>query len=230
MISPIRIYPYLAPLILTPLSLWLWWSESHLWHLALAAWLLPILWGYLVPAVGANMLGVWEFDTRWKLGRFRPHHGFVFGSATAMLAWGVHGVAAQTPGDVARYALVLASVLGFWNTLYEIAALRAGVLKVYNPPWAEGRGEEAIALDYAPWIFGGFGAAFGFAFGALEYWTTHYGTPSAAVFALYLPGALGLCIVVPIGGFMLRSRRVHGHFGTRPVATAPTVENSTEHL
>lgn len=52
---------------------------------------------------------------------------------------------------------VLCGVLGFVNYLYEVKALQAGVLKVYNQPWADGRGAEAIAYDYAPWMFGGFG-------------------------------------------------------------------------
>ena len=80
----LRIYQYLAPAVLTPLSFALWWGEYGKLPQVLVAWGLPILWAYLVPAVGTNVLKVWEFDVRWKLGRFRPHHGFVFGSATAL--------------------------------------------------------------------------------------------------------------------------------------------------
>jgi hypothetical protein len=85
----LQLYQYLAPAVLTPLSflLW-WWSEQSVW-VALMAWLLPIFYAYLVPAVGTNVLKVWEFDTRLRLGRFRPHHGFVFGSATALLVLAV---------------------------------------------------------------------------------------------------------------------------------------------
>ena len=81
-------YQYLAPAVLTPLSFWLWWQHyvGDLW-LVLTAWLLPILYAYIVPGVGTNVLKVWEFDTAFRLGRFRPHHGFVFGSATAVIAW-----------------------------------------------------------------------------------------------------------------------------------------------
>ncbi len=86
-----NIYQYLAPLILTPLSFWLWWRfyEGNL-YLTLMAWLMPILFAYIVPGVGTNILKVWEFNTKFRLGKFRVHHGFVFGSATSLIAWFCH--------------------------------------------------------------------------------------------------------------------------------------------
>lgn len=217
MIPAIRIYQYVAPAVLTPLSLWLWWTEYGNVPQLLVAWLVPILWAYVVPAVGTNVCKVWEFDVKWKLGRFRPHHGFVFGSATAMIAWLVHGHPAQSPGEVLRYSLVLCSVLGFWNLLYEVKALRIGVLKVYNAPWAKGLGEEAIAFDYAPWFFGGFGAAHGIAISLLEFLVHRSGQPTVLLTAAYIVASLALCIAVPVLGFIHHSIRSHGHPGTRPV-------------
>jgi hypothetical protein len=80
-------YQYVAPALLTPLAAWLWWRHYD-GDVALAAiaLLVPITYAYIVPGIGTNLLRVWEFDTRLRLGRFRPHHGFVFGTATAMLA------------------------------------------------------------------------------------------------------------------------------------------------
>jgi len=121
-------YQYLAPAILTPLSFWLWWEVyAGDIRLVLMAWLIPILYAYIVPAVGTNILKVWEFDTSLRLGRFRPHHGFVFGSATAMLAWICHFDRAETVFDVIKYGFVVASVLGFWNVIYDIKAIRSGI-------------------------------------------------------------------------------------------------------
>lgn len=214
---PLRIYQYLGPLVLTPLSLMLWLGEYDQARQAIAVWIIPVLWAYIVPGIGTNVCQVWEFDVAWKLGRFRPHHGFVFGSATAMLAWLIHASPAQTPGDVLRYAFVLCSVLGFWNILYEIKALRIGLLKVYNQPWANGEGPEAIALDYSPWFFGGFGAAYGACIAALELHAAAGGPLGAAEALALLGGGLLACIALPVLGFMRHSMKTHGHAGTRPV-------------
>jgi hypothetical protein len=213
----LSIYQYAAPLVLAPLSFLLWRREygGNL-KLTAAAWLMPILWAYIVPGIGTNVLNVWEFDARLRLGRFRPHHGFVFGSATAMLAWLVHGSPARDLWDVARNALILCSVIGFWNLLYEVKALQSGILRVYNQPWADGRDETAIALDYAPWFFGGFGAVYGAGIGLME-WLDGRGALSAGTFAATFGIVLLLTLTVPAGGYVLQSIRRHGHWGTRPV-------------
>lgn len=213
----LTLYQYVAPVVLAPLSFFLWWREYRGdLQLVAAAWLVPVLWAYIVPGVGTNVLKVWEFNTRLRLGRFRPHHGFVFGSATAMLAWLVH-TPVQSAFDVARSGFVMCSVLAFWNLLYDVKALQTGILSVYNQPWADGQPEEAVAMDYAPWFFGGFGAVYGAGIGAIE-WLSAHGQLSAAVFALAFALMLGLSLTLPVAGYIARSRRRHGHSGTRPVA------------
>lgn len=212
----LSIYPYLAPLVLAPLAFWLWLGEyGGNYKLVLVVWGLPILWSYIVPAIGTNVLKVWEFDVRWRLGRFRPQHGFVFGSATAMLAWVVHGAVAQSFVDSLRQAFILASVLGFWNLLYDIKVLELGILRVYNQPWADGKGEAAVAMDYAPWFFAGFGAVYGLVIGLVE----QYGGWLSTWFrtGLVLAVALAVACAVPTLGYMARSMRRHGHAGTRPI-------------
>ena len=80
-------YQYLAPLILLPVSYYLWWERLGNNHpLALLMLSIPVLFAYIIPAVGMNWLRVWGMNTRLKLGRFRPHHGFVFGSAISLCA------------------------------------------------------------------------------------------------------------------------------------------------
>lgn len=210
-------YQYLAPAILTPLSFWLWWREySGDLYLLSITWLLPILYAYIVPGIGTNVLKVWEFDTRLRLGRFRPHHGFVFGSATSMLAWLCHVKPAEGLFDVAIYAFILASVLGFWNIIYDIRAIQSGLLKVYNQPWADGKDATAITMDYAPWFFGGFGAVYGLAIGLVEWWASS-GTITTPFFIGHIICALVLSIAVPVIGYRRQSWFRHGHSGCQPV-------------
>jgi hypothetical protein len=217
MSKAIRFYQYASPLILTPLAFHLWWREYQNWPQTMVSLLIPVLWAYLVPGIGTNICKVWEFDVRWKLGRFRPHHGFVFGSATAMIAWAIHGANATTVPGIARYAFILCSVLGFWNLLYEVRVLKSGILKVYTQPWANGCGEEAIAMDYSPWFFGGFGAAYGSSIALFEYIVNRWGMPGLLVCLFYWLAAFSLCVALPVLGFMQYSWRTHGHAGIRPV-------------
>jgi len=214
-------YQYIGPLLFTPLAFWLWWRTYRGdWQLVMQACLLPIVYAYIVPGVGTNVLKVWEFDTRFRLGRFRPQHGFVFGSATAVLAWLCHGGAARGLADVLGTALVFGGVLGFVNILYDIRAVKSGLLRIYNQPWADSRGAEAIVMDYAPWLFGGFGAAYGLTLALAEWWTARR-TPGPWTFTTYFLVSLILTIVVPVLGYRRRSLRLHGHDGCRPVPKIP---------
>jgi len=210
-------YQYVAPAVLAPLSFWLWWRhyDGEIW-LVLIAWLLPIVYAYVVPGVGTNVLKVWEFDTRFRLGRFRPHHGFVFGSATAAIAWLVHRNPVHDIFDLIQISIILASVLGFWNLIYDVKALEAKHLRVYNQPWADGQGPEAVAMDYAPWFFAGFGAVYGAGIGLAEM-LANSGQFGAADFAWLFPTALVVAIAFPVLGYRRRSFRRHGHSGCRPV-------------
>jgi len=213
----LELYQYIAPAILAPLSFWLWWRvyEGNI-YLVLIAWLLPVLYAYIVPAVGTNYLKVWEFDTRFRVGRFRPHHGFVFGSATAMIAWLCHADPATNYFDVFRYGFIMAAVLGFWNIIYDVKAIRNGILKVYNQPWADERGAEAITLDYAPWFFAGFGAIYGLSIGIAELLALNGLLTNGYFIALFLVG-LTISMVVPVIGYRRHSFKAHGHSGCKPV-------------
>jgi len=210
-------YQYVAPAVLAPLSFWLWWRhyDGEFW-LVLMAWLLPIVYAYVVPGVGTNVLKVWEFDTRFRLGRFRPHHGFVFGSATAAIAWLVHRNPVNDVLDLIQTSIILASVLGFWNLLYDVKALEAKHLRVYNQPWADRQGPEAVAMDYAPWFFAGFGAVYGAGIGLAEM-LANAGHFDGKDFGWLFPTTLVVAIGFPVLGYRRRSFKRHGHSGCRPV-------------
>lgn len=214
----LSVYQYVAPAVLAPLSFFLWYQEySGNLKLVAVAWLVPILWAYIVPGIGTNVLKMWEFDARLRLGRFRIHHGFVFGSATATIAWLLHRQAADGVGAILLNALVVGSVLGFWNLLYDIKALESGILRVYNQPWAEGKSPADIALDYAPWFFGGFGAIYGAGMAWVEQTEKQDGLATGD-FTMALVLITVLSCVLPTAGYMVQSVARHGHWGTRPVA------------
>src|SRR4051812_6887659 len=112
----LNLYQYLAPALLLPLSYWGWWRHCGGEHRCVLLLLsMPILYAYVIPRLGTNWLRLWEFHTRWGWGRFRPHHGFVFGTATSLFAL-LCAEAAPTRLDVGgllRAGFILGSVLAF---------------------------------------------------------------------------------------------------------------------
>jgi hypothetical protein len=211
-----RIYQYVVPLVLFPLTYWLWWSRyDHDHQLTLFALSIPIVYSYVVPALGTNWLKIWEFNTRFKLGRFRPQHGFLFGTATSLFALLCLGYAPQSLDfwEILRAGFIMASVLAFWNWLYDTHAIRVGFLMVYNKAYAENRGPEAIATEYCPVFFGAFGFCYGIAIRAGEYYLVGLGR-----LELFWPLLLVCHLAVilgPVVAYIALSWLTTGHAGLR---------------
>ena len=216
-----QIYQYIVPLVLFPASYWLWWSRYGQDHrMAILALVPVILFAYIVPGIGTNVLKLWEFNTRFRIGRFRPQHGFVFGTATSLLALACLPYPAADPGPLewARAAFVIGSVLGFWNWLYDQHAIRSGFLVVYNRAFAEQRGPEAIAADYCPPFFAATGMVYGFAIRVGEYVIVTLEEPGW--FWALLIGSTTALLLVPTAVFEIWKRLATGETGL--VSHAPT--------
>ena len=66
-----------------------------------------------------------------------------------------------------------------------------------------------IAIDYAPWFFGGFGAVYGVGLGVMERYGTEW-------FFVVLVAAL----VLPVAGYACASKVRHGHWGMKRCQSA----------
>ncbi len=97
--------------------------------------------------------------------------------------------------------------------------MRAGILKVYNQPWADGRGPIAIVTDYAPWFFGGFGLIYAAGLKLAEGALLDGGGGTAAPCDRD-SRLLAATVTLPTLGYVLQSYLRHGHHGCRPVAEA----------
>jgi hypothetical protein len=205
----LRAYEWLGPLLLTPLAAYLWWRVAHsdagLVALALAV---PIVHAYVVPGIGTNLLKMWAFDSRMRVGGFRIQHGFLFGSATAAIA-ALLFLLVPRASPLAS-ALAAGAVLLAVNWAYDTAAIRHGILAVYNQPWADGASPGAIAADYVVWFFGVFGFLYG---GGMR-----LALDAPAAVPAWLAGMLAATLCVPTLLYIAASRLRHGHSGCRPVA------------
>jgi hypothetical protein len=192
-----NVYQFAGPAVALPLGYWCWWRAYDGDHLlAFAALVVPIVYAYVIPGLGTNWLRLWDFNTNLKIGRFRPHHGFVFGSATSLLALPCF-IPEQAPFELSgllRTAFLVGTVLAFWNWLYDAHALRAGFIVIRH---------EAFAMEYAPVFFGALGACYGAYLYVATYvlWTLG----RVDLFWWVLLGGIGTVLVVPVGAYVAAS-------------------------
>jgi hypothetical protein len=217
------LYQYAAPLLIMPLAYVLWFERlggRHDLTLLVLSW--PVVTSYIIPAIGTNYLKLWEFDTRLRLGRFRPHHGFVFGSGMSLLAWVCLPATPPTllsMWEVTRQGLVLGSFTGFWNWIYDAYAIKCGFITIYNRPHAQGAPPAAIAADYAPMYFG----LFGFCFGALIYLVDYFLYWREMHHLYWWILGLGMAVILTLPTLLYSAAYYvrHGELGIYPHHDAP---------
>lgn len=210
-----RWYQFVVPVTLFPLSYLLWFrrydGDHALVWLALA---MPVLFAYIVPGLGTNWLGLWEINTRFRLGKFRPHHGFVFGTATSLfgLLCVPDAAVGFSPGACLRAGLVTASVIGFWNWLYDIYAIKSGFIVLHTRLAAEGHAAEVVATHHAPVYFG----AFGFCYGAcLQLVDALAAGSHRGVYVALAAGGTIASVVFPVLAYVCWSFATQGESGLR---------------
>ena len=160
-----KIYEIAAPVILFPLAIILWWTTSqHDAQVTLYAIGMPVAVAFLIPYIGIRLLNVWEIRSRYSNKGFRPHHGFMFGSATSIICWLVYKTYLQFPvaDSTWLFPIGLGLIIGLVNFLFDMFAISQGVLVVYNRSYSEGKSAFHISLQYAPIFFASFGIVYGF--------------------------------------------------------------------
>lgn len=226
-----NLYQFAAPLVLLPIA-WFLWMDAYErnWRFVVLVLSLPIVASYVLPGLGTNVFQLWEFHTRFRLGRFRPQHGFVFGTATSLLTYaclenvqGAIGI-----GTVLRSGLIVGTTIGFFNWYYDFLAVEAGFITYYNRSWFEGRGPEAVVTEYAPVYFGMHGLVLGMEVRVLELLLLQHGR-----WDLYPWLALGchaILLVVPTAAFLAYAKLRTGESGLksyRPPDPVPANSPST---
>lgn len=152
---------YLLPLPMTVAMYLLW--EARTGSPAFAAYTLALglAFGYLVPGVGTNLLGLWRFSGPLRVGNYFLHHGFMYApwlSLTLYVTWGEWG-----PGGLVQAATTVASAAlaqGLVSSLHDIAGIKAGSIEIFTDRALAGRSPEAVVMEYGPIGFGLFGAAY----------------------------------------------------------------------
>jgi hypothetical protein len=151
-----KILPFLA----LPFLLW-YWTRLGGALFALLVLGLPLLFGYLAPDIGTNLLKMWRFRDSWTVGNYFIHHGFIYAATFGLVIL----VAFVPPARDDWPTLLLnmargAGLLGFVGWTHDTIAIREGVMEVYNDAWKRGAPAEVIAAQYAPLCFALLGAAY----------------------------------------------------------------------
>ena len=154
-------YNYVYPFLGFPLLLWLWHRKTGTAFTAFVMGV-PLVFGYLIPGIGTNILKKWRFHGRMLLGNYFAHHGIIY-SSTMGLALFISFPSGQPSDGILESAWIVvrtAALVGFVGWWHDILGVKAGMVEVFNGPWRRGAGPEEIVTSYAPICFPALGAAY----------------------------------------------------------------------
>lgn len=152
---------YLLPLPLTAVMFMLWEARTGSAPFAAYTLALGLAFGYVIPGIGTNLLGLWRFNGPLRVGNYFLHHGFMYApwlSLTLYVTWGEWG--ASGPAQVATTVASAALAQGLVSSLHDVAGLKCGAIEIFTARAEAGRSPEAVVLEYGPFGFGLFGAAY----------------------------------------------------------------------
>lgn len=147
---------YVLPIPVTLVMAWVWlrWSGSSTF--AWYATLLPILYGYVVPGIGTNILKKWRFRGPGLVGNYFIHHGFIWAANLSPVLFLCFLGTPKGPlsvGTITRVLLATGAVHAYKGWVYDIGLLRHGIAEVYNVPGLKGLSPEQVAGHYVPFCF-----------------------------------------------------------------------------
>jgi hypothetical protein len=212
-----RVYQFVVPLLFFPLAYWLWWRRFDRSHdVTMLVMFVPVVSFYIFVMTGILRYRLWQFNTWPTIRGFRPHHGFVFSTAAALFFYicmrmvpvGHTGVL-----SVLTAAFLGASVFGFWNWWYETYAIKSGFISIFTKKIADGASAEEAVTDYAPVLFGGWGACYGAMVKTAENLLLPVHS-DALYWLVAVVGGLSM-IVVPTSLYLLTHRMKHGESGLK---------------
>ncbi len=166
-----NIYQYIAFIVIFPLTLFIWYKEFSNIKFAFLFLSLPILTAYIIPAIGTNVTRLWEFNTRFMIGKFRIYHGFVLGSVTSLFGFMFYKISPNYNGIINSliFATICGAFIAFWNWIYDIFAVKCGFIIINNKSAYEKKSAHEIVFDYAPVYFYAFGFIYSLYIKYLEY-------------------------------------------------------------
>jgi len=199
---------FVLPIPLTILMIYLWYIRTHNLAFALYVLVLPLLFGYIMPGIGTNVLKLWAF--KWKMmrmGNYFIHHGFMYAPYFAMSLYFTFGEIQQlTIVHMLTIVISNAFMQCFLTSWHDYWGVKSGMIEIYNKPFREGKSSAEIILDYGPIGYALFGGSYAIAsIIAFQYLIQK---PSFTVLNFIYLIVLGLCIMGITGiHYVIRERK-----------------------
>ena len=160
-----RAYLYLIdfvlPLPLTAVMFFLWRWRTGSAIFAAYGLALGVLFGYIYPGIGTNVLNLWKFNGPLRIGNYFWHHGFMYAPYLSLVFYVAFpdGVV-FTAGNVLRIVLCSAFIQCVLSCHHDYCGVSTGMIEIHSAAARAGRSPIEIVTDFGVVGFALVGAGF----------------------------------------------------------------------
>ena len=160
-----RAYLYLIdfvlPLPMTALMfvLWRWRTGSALFAAYTLA--LGVLFGYIFPGIGTNLLHLWKFHGPLRIGNYFLHHGFMYAPYLSLVFYVAFAVGTPlSAGNSLRIVLSSAFIQCVLSCHHDYCGVSTGMIEIDSKAARAGLSPVEIVTDFGVVSFALVGASF----------------------------------------------------------------------
>jgi len=152
---------FVLPLPLTVLMFVLWrWRTGSVPYSAYIL-TLGVLFGYIFPGIGTNVLHLWKFNGPMRLGNYYVHHGFMYAPYLSLVFYVAFAEGAPlSAGNVVRIVLCSAFVQSVISCHHDYCGVSTGMIEIDNAAARAGRSPVEIVASFGVVSFALVGAGF----------------------------------------------------------------------
>jgi hypothetical protein len=206
-----RAYLYLIdfvlPLPMTAVMFVLWQRRTGSTMFAAYVLALGVLFGYIYPGIGTNVLHLWKFSGPLRVGNYFLHHGFMYAPYLALVFYVAFPEGAPlTIGNSLRIVLCCAFVQCVLSCHHDYCGVSTGMIEINSAAARARRSPVEIVTDFGVVSFALVGATFSASCLIAYHFIVVRGNRDSSTFVLLIAMALGL-MGVPALQYLIKDRR-----------------------
>ena len=152
---------FVLPLPMTVVMFFAWRSRTGSALFSAYVLALGVLFGYIFPGIGTNVLRLWKFHGPLRVGNYFVHHGFIYAPYLALVFYVAFAdQAPMTGGNILRIVLASAFMQCVLSCHHDYCGVSTGMIEIDSAAARARRSPVEIVADFGVVSFALLGASF----------------------------------------------------------------------
>jgi hypothetical protein len=152
---------FILPFPLTIVAFYLWWQRTSSILFSLYPLVVGVLFGYIFPGIGTNLLNLWKFNGPFRIKNYFLHQGFMYAPYLSLIFY-----VSFTPNAPFDFGMIIRAIVfnAFLQSAlschHDICGVTIGMIEINNTPSKQKKSPVEIVTHSCAIAFALMGASF----------------------------------------------------------------------